>query len=143
MMKKATYIALLLSLFLIIASCTEKAPHPADTDTSHEGTSDIGTEHPDNPAASLAVIRIETETGQDVVSKEEYILSTFSLETEDGRKISASDIKIRGRGNQSWTVPKKSYRLKFPEKIYLLSGEEGKNKDWVLIAIVDIKPFIR
>ena len=93
----------------------------------------------------LPVIRLDTETGKDVESKEEYILTDFSLTAEDGRDISVEDVSIRGRGNTAWRVPKKSYKLKFPSKICLMKEGEGetKAKDWTLIANHYDKSLIR
>lgn len=87
-------------------------------------------------ASPLPVVRIDTETGRDVESKEEYIKTAFSLEAPDGRSISVDEVNIRGRGNTAWRVDKKSYKLKFPSKICLTEGSEcdTKAKDWTLIA---------
>ena len=93
----------------------------------------------------LPVIRLNTETGKDVESKEEYILTDFSLTAEDERDISVEGVSIRGRGNTAWRVPKKSYKLKFPSKICLMKEGEGetKAKDWTLIANHYDKSLIR
>ena len=84
----------------------------------------------------LPTVRIDTETGRDVESKEEYILTAFSLEAPDGRSINEESVNIRGRGNTAWRVDKKSYKLKFPSKICLANEAEcaTKAKDWTLIA---------
>lgn len=93
--------------------------------------------------ASLPVITIVTETGRDVESKEEYIRADFTLKGEDGRDISESQMRIRGRGNQSWKVDKKSYRLKFNDDTCLMKDGETMNKDWTLIACHGDKSLIR
>ena len=87
-------------------------------------------------SSPLPVVRIDTETGRDVESKEEYITTAFSLEAPDGRSISVDAVNIRGRGNTAWRVDKKSYKLKFNSKICLTNEEEcaTKAKDWTLIA---------
>lgn len=41
-------------------------------------------------------------------------------------------VEFKGRGNFSWSVPKKSYRLKFSEKVDLFGM--GKKKKWALIG---------
>ena len=95
------------------------------------------------PHATLSAIHIDTETGRDVRSKEEYIKADFRIQFPDGRETSMSDVNIRGRGNQSWDVPKKSYRLKFPNDIALISSSDYDNKDWLLIANHADKSMIR
>ena len=79
-------------------------------------------------ASPLPVVRIDTETGRDVESKEEYITTAFSLEAPDGRSISVDEVNIRGRGNTAWRVDKKSYKLKFNTKICLTNEEECNTK---------------
>lgn len=96
-------------------------------------------------ARELPVIRLNTETGRDVESKEEYILTSFSLTAPDGRNIELEEVNIRGRGNTAWRVDKKSYKLKFPSKICLTEGSEctTKAKDWTLIACHFDRSLIR
>ena len=93
----------------------------------------------------LPVVRLNTETGRDVESKEEYILTSFSLTAEDGRNIEQENVNIRGRGNTAWRVDKKSYKLKFPSKICLTEGSEctTKAKDWTLLACHFDRSLIR
>lgn len=43
-----------------------------------------------------------------------------------------NDVEIRGRGNASWLMKKKSYRIKVTEKVDLLGL--GKTKKWALIS---------
>ena len=51
---------------------------------------------------------------------------------DDGITISYDNVEIKGRGNFSWNADKKSYRLKFDEKVDLFGM--GKKKKWALIA---------
>lgn len=94
----------------------------------------------------LPVITIDTETGGDVESKEEYIRCAFTLKDTDGRDISDGSVRIRGRGNATWKFEKKAYRLKFDENVCLMSYASGgttENKDWTLIANHCDKSLIR
>ena len=77
-------------------------------------------------------INITTNGGEKITSKEIYISANISI---DGKKIYpnySGTTKIRGRGNTTWSYPKKPYRLKLDTKASLfgLSAE----KDWVLLA---------
>jgi CotH kinase protein len=77
-------------------------------------------------------INITTNGGEKITSKEIYIQANISI---DGKKIFSNysgTTKIRGRGNTTWTLPKKPYRLKLDTKASLfgLSAE----RDWVLLA---------
>lgn len=85
----------------------------------------------------VAVINIVTETGGDVTSKEDYIRASFTLKDNAGRDIEVGSMRIRGRGNATWNMEKKSYRLKFDDDICLMSTVSGgttMNKDWTLLA---------
>ena len=78
-------------------------------------------------------IVINTENGEPIVSREEYLNCTVSI-TDDNELYSVENVsaKIRGRGNSTWEVEKKPYKLKFDKKIDLFGN--GEAKDWVLIA---------
>lgn len=91
----------------------------------------------------LALITIVTETGRDVESKEDYIRAEFTLKGEDGRDISDGSIRIRGRGNATWKMEKKSYKMKFDEKVCLMKDGDTKAKEWTLLANHCDKSLIR
>lgn len=83
----------------------------------------------------LPVLHIETETGKDVESKTTYIgghVSVYNTKSSFLRK--GLEMQIRGRGNNTWTYEKKSYRMKLTEKDKLLGLGNGKHKTWVLLA---------
>ena len=83
----------------------------------------------------MPVIALTTETGKDVTSKEEYVVGTLAAFGTDGRELFGTDaMKIRGRGNSTWYMEKKSYRIKLDEKENLLGVGKGKAKNWVLLA---------
>lgn len=50
----------------------------------------------------------------------------------DGVINSYSNVEIKGRGNFSWNIDKKSYRIKFSEKTDLFGM--GKKKKWALVG---------
>ena len=84
----------------------------------------------------LPVMWIETEGRKQISSKDEYMRASFKL-VEDIQARGAGDIfvdsvNIKGRGNTTWGMPKKPYRLKFDKKTSLLG--EAKDKSWVLLA---------
>lgn len=68
----------------------------------------------------------------EIISKTIYLDGTLKF---DGRGIYEDieyPVKIRGRGNSTWSLPKKPYRLKFAEKQKL--GPVHKAKNLVLLA---------
>ena len=93
----------------------------------------------------LPILKIDTEGEMPIISKEEYLTARMTL-TEDvvtrsaGKTITA-DLQIKGRGNSTWGLPKKPYRMKFFEKTSLLG--ESKDKSWVLLANYTDKSMLR
>lgn len=93
----------------------------------------------------LPVLRLQPDS--EINSKEVYVPTTATLYSphtdkgwwmpEDGK------IEVRGRGNSTWVLPKKPYRLKFPEKVSPVGLDHAKAKSWVLIANDMDKSLIR
>ena len=93
----------------------------------------------------LPVLWIETEGRTEVTSKEEYARASFRL-VEDVVTRSPGDSieltgQIRGRGNSTWSMPKKPYRLKLDSKTSLLGMPADKS--WVLLANYADKTMLR
>lgn len=69
----------------------------------------------------------------DLWDKETYINCTLDIEGNGYcDDMSDLELKVRGRGNSTWTKPKKPMRLKFPKKISLFGL--AKQKNYVLLA---------
>lgn len=77
----------------------------------------------------LPVLRISTENKVEVTSKEVYQKAFMEIEGENPFK---GNIEIRGRGNTTWTYPKKPFKIKLDEKAGLLGLPKAKR--WVLLA---------
>lgn len=93
----------------------------------------------------LPVMWIETIGREEITSKDDYLRASFKL-TENVRTRAAGDViedsvSIKGRGNTTWAMPKKSYALKFDKKISLI--DEPKDKSWVLLANYADKTMMR
>ena len=104
----------------------------------------------DNLAKAIATINIMTDDGTDITgtSKPEtqiYKDCTVGLANgRDGENLSAVTAKVRVRGNNTADYDKKSYRVKFDEKINLLGLNGGaKFKNWVLLACYKDVTFLR
>lgn len=52
-------------------------------------------------------------------------------------------IEMRGRGNSTWQLPKKPFRLKFSEKFSPIGLEHAKDKSWVIMGQDMDKSLIR
>lgn len=69
---------------------------------------------------------------EEVPNRETYLTSSFRYLPFDSPDSVCADVLIRGRGNSTWKLPKKSYRLKFDKKQEI--GNLKKAKSYVLIA---------
>ena len=83
--------------------------------------------------AEVPTIYINTSDGLSITSKDYYKDAEITI---DGHGIFPSmettAVQIKGRGNSSWSWPKKPYRLKFAEKVKPLGMTKGKS--WVLLS---------
>lgn len=88
----------------------------------------------------LPVLYIETENKKTIDSKDEYVNANLIIKKE-GKTISENSLRIKGRGNATWTYPKKPYKLKLDKNASILGMEEAK--DWVLLANYCDKTLLR
>ena len=87
------------------------------------------------PSSELPLFSFTMEGGNEVTSKTEYAAMTLSISNADDEFcIEEISGKIRGRGNATWKMEKKSYRLKLEKKANLLGQGKGEAKDWILLA---------
>ncbi len=95
--------------------------------------------------ATLPVLRLEADAP--ITSKEDYVKAKLEILgngiTEGLWDFSKEKIEIRLRGNSTMGLPKKPYRIKFPEKYSPLGLNHAKEKSWVLLANDCDKTLIR
>ena len=91
---------------------------------------------------NIPTVYIETYGNKSVTSKTTYIYATLTY--VDGSNIVQYDsLQIRGRGNSTWNLAKKPYRLKFHESTKFLGKGYAKNKSWTLLANHGDKSLLR
>ncbi len=61
--------------------------------------------------------------------------------TENGVTMEYANVEIKGRGNTTWTEPKKPYRIKFMRKVEILGLK--KVKKWALLAYYSDTSLLR
>ena len=93
---------------------------------------------------NLPTIFINTENGVGVTSKENYVTAYVTVRGAANEEDNITEVltEIKGRGNSTWNMAKKPYRLKFDEKIQFL-GNAAKEKNWVLLANYADKTLMR
>lgn len=93
----------------------------------------------------LPKVYVNTENNADIPDKENYVPSTVRIEDtdnmySDGTTFEAS-AGIRGRGNSTWGMPKKPYKIKLDKKAKLLGM--STDKEWALLANYSDKTLLR
>ena len=116
-----------------------------DGDNEDDSNDDDTAEEERPTLQDMPVIHITTENNASITSKDVYVNGAISISDEEGRysevKLLESPMKIRGRGNTTWTFEKKPYRIKLENGQEVLGMD--KNKDWVLLANYCDKSLVR
>lgn len=93
---------------------------------------------------NIPVIRIDTK-GKEILDKKSYVDGTISISDPEGLysdvKEFKADMGIRGRGNSTWSFPKKPWKVKLDEKASLLGMPA--DKEWALLANYADRTLIR
>ena len=91
----------------------------------------------------LPIVYINTEDKKPIESKDEYVKGTVHIVSNNVNGIPdfEASMKIKGRGNSTWQLPKKTYKMKFDSKVSLLG--EPADKEWVLLANYTDKTQLR
>lgn len=154
----------LLASALIAFSCTEEEVIPPslrpDRENHEQPTPDPPKPEPepqpeppkdplhDKPIPEdyrIPAVYIETEGGKAIDSKHNYVNATFRFEDPSRFYTDEASVevtgRIRGRGNTTWGMPKKPYRIKLDEKTDAFSP--WGNKDWILLANYSDKTLLR
>lgn len=96
----------------------------------------------DTWTSKLPVLYIDTEDGNPITSKENYVNASLRIQgNSDFEPQYTGSTEIRGRGNSSWRYPQKAYKLKLNKKTGLFGF--GKSKHWVLVPNYNDKTCLR
>jgi hypothetical protein len=91
---------------------------------------------------NLPTFYITTTNATPVRDKTTWVPGHITIVGSDASENLDMDLEIRGRGNSTWNLSKKPYRIKLASKTKLL-GMPAKDKDWVLLANHSDKTLIR
>ncbi len=99
-------------------------------------------ERPPQPApGDLPLLTINTMNGAPIQDREIYVAASMTITGSDPAFAYQGSLGIRGRGNTTWGMPKKPYRLRLDSAAPLL-GMPG-NRHWVLLANYADKSLLR
>ena len=92
---------------------------------------------------NLPALYINTFDGRNITSKTYYVNAQLVYMEESSHVMKWDTIEIRGRGNSTWNMSKKPYRIKFLSKQRFLGNEKANAKSWTLLANAADKTMLR
>ncbi len=92
------------------------------------------------PPEIVATVELNTEAAAAIESREDYLRATLAVTTPDGA-TTVLPTQVRGRGNSTWDMAKKPYRLKLDAATPLLGM--SANRDWAMLANYADKTLMR
>ena len=98
---------------------------------------------------NLPTVSIHTYSGNDPQSKTVEVEANLTITYDNGTRIQEYPITAKGRGNASWSFPKKPWRIKFNDgkSHHMLKGSPlespAKAKKWTLINNYGDKTLMR
>lgn len=93
------------------------------------------------PYADIPRIVIETEGRQKIEDRENEIPAKLRIWGKESVLSDLQNITIRGRGNSSWEMPQKGYKIEFEKGAAPLGLPQ--NRDWALIANYADKSLVK
>lgn len=88
------------------------------------------------PALNLSMVN-----GAGIEDKDNYVNGTITLTEADGTVVHTGSLEVKGRGNSTWYMAKKPYRLKLESKASLMGMPSSRH--WVLLANYADKSLLR
>ncbi|MCM1320651.1 MAG: CotH kinase family protein [Bacteroides sp.] len=143
--KKCMYAAVAAILLVSCGNETEYAPEiPTGSENDIEPDPVVEEKvhdyrHYNLESTGLPIVFIETQDGEDITSKENWVSVAISI--QDGEKTQTYAAQMKGRGNSSWGQPKKPYSIKLDSREKVLGMK--KHKRWVLVANYSDKTLLR
>ncbi len=92
---------------------------------------------------NLPHLYINTWNRASINSKNTYIYCDIYYVSENDVVTHYDSVSIRGRGNSTWGLAKKPYKIKFKEKTHFLGPNFANAKKWTLLANAGDKTLIR
>ena len=93
--------------------------------------------------SNIPHVYINTFNGRFITSKDNYVYARMWYVDEEDNVTYYDSLQIRGRGNATWGLAKKPYKLKFHKKAKLLGKGYANAKKWTMLANHGDKTLIR
>ncbi len=137
---KIRILTLILAILALLSTASfaarEKSPEAAEAELAGDAVAQL---------TSLPALHIELENGRNrlQIPRNATIPARFTMVDGENTGEAVTNLKgeIRGRGNSTWTLPKKPYHFKLASASDLLGM--GEAKTWVLLANYWDKTMLR
>lgn len=94
-----------------------------------------------NKSSGIPSVYINTEGGAPILDKENYVEATIRIDGDGKYDNFEGATSIRGRGNSTWEMPKKPYKLKLDKEAPLFGM--NSHREWAVLANYFDKTFLR
>lgn len=143
MLKLSSLLVVAVPVFLSVGCDRETEPATVITNTDQKTEYEPDTSMEYN--VDFPTVFIYTDGFKPISSKEEYVQGRIVVTDPSGDYCDTpryeGRMKIKGRGNTTWGMPKKPWRIKLDEKSDLYGMPA--DKDWVLLANYSDKTLLR
>jgi CotH kinase protein len=92
-------------------------------------------------AEALPALAVTTTNLVPITSREVYVSATYRIADTTGKVTNEGTLDIRGRGNTTWGMPKKPYRMRLTNGTALMGMPSSRH--WVLLANYSDKTLVR
>lgn len=94
-----------------------------------------------NKSSGIPSVYINTRGGAPILDKENYVEATIKIDGDGKYDNFEGTTSIRGRGNSTWGMPKKPYKLKLDTEAPLFGM--NSHREWAVLADYFDKTFLR
>ena len=94
-----------------------------------------------NKSSGIPSVYINTRAGAPILDKGNYLEATIRIDGDGKYDNFEGATSIRGRGNSTWEMPKKPYKLKLDTKAPLFGM--SSHREWAVLANYFDKTFLR
>lgn len=97
----------------------------------------------DEPVPVAQACKVNTPVALSITTELPGVIDSKSIRRKATLELNGATLQaeVRGRGNSTWSMPKKPYRFKLSNEASLLGM--APNKDWVLLANYSDKTMLR
>ena len=94
-----------------------------------------------NKSSGIPSVYINTRAGAPILDKGNYVEATIRIDGDGKYDNFEGATSIRGRGNSTWEMPKKPYKLKLDKEAPLFGM--NSHREWAVLANYFDKTFLR